>query len=1353
MFPRKTNNPAQMKKSKLVGVALVTLFLAALVFLTFKYSNVESSKTTILFITADNKAEAVVRGADLFLKKHPELSDKIDVVVRTESNSMEGDAIPPSDMLIFHIHETEFLKKHEPYLNQIKSSSNTTAVPYIKLSTGKPGLKYNDEKLEELGLRYEKNVDDYVEYGSPTDYMNCISYLLHKYRGYKNVDYQKPKEKIKEGLVVYTNGKMTKLVSTWQDWVKESKPDLKKPVVAYMVYRNVVHSELLNVEDAMMSRFEKAGFQPVMMFGFPTTKVLKNYLLDSISGKSRADIVVTGTFKFLDNAALPLLKKANIPVINAIDIYGPTIDEWRASKKGLSSFEISFQYAMPEFSGLAPNNIISGKKLEGNMVIKTVIPAMADKIVNRTKRFVHLQRTPNAQKKIGVLFWNYPPGKDNVGASYLNVTRSIPVFLNALKKQGYTINGANLNDERSVEKLIMKRGRNVGKYAPGELANMLKEGGAELIPVSTYKKWFGELPISYQQYVNDRWGKPEDAQIMTTKIKGELHFVLPMIKLGNAFVMPQSSRAKTEEITAMYHSNSLPPHHQYICQYLWLQRNTDALIHTGTHGTQEWLDGKESGMSEYDSPEILAGDLPIMYIYNMDVVGEGLVAKRRGAGIIIDHLTPAMGEAGLTPELKKLNQLILQWEKVDAVNPEGSDKVLEDIDALATKMGIKKDLAKNGWKPSANLKATSPKALKELLEELQHYIEDIRTHSTPFGLHTFGVSPQGKMLDAFTEIMTKTNIQKNKNIYQTNLTNSGSNELNSLIKGLNGRYIEPNVGNDPIRNPDAIPTGSNFFAFDPRTVPMPYADEQGAKLSNAFIQNFKKENNRFPDKVAMEVWGSETIRHQGMQEAQALAYLGVALKRDKLGKIEGVELIPRAKLGRPRVDVLFSTTGLYRDNFPMLVELFDKAVQLAYASKEKDNPIRINSQKIYKKLVESGMDTLSARRRSLIRVFAEAPGTYGNAVADASIASGSWDKEGSIADLYIKKMSYGYGNNIWGESMEKEFEAALSGTDAVIHSRTTSLYMSLDNDDFFGFAGALAQGVKHIDKLKKSPPLLVADLREKGKEQYVSIEKFMGMELRSRYFNPKFVEAMTKEGYAGAREIMKTVDNMFGWAVVYPEVINDEKWQEFYEVWVEDRYDLKTTEFFDEHNPYARQSMSGRMIEAVRKGFWKPDEKTKQNLAKIYVENVVKNGVSCSYTTCDHPELQQFIKGIAVTNSAIKAADITKWISKVENATNKTINQALAQRKIEKAQALDPNYKLPENEYDKQTNKPMPGKATRQTTKVQGYKMEEEKVIKSELQKSTPTNSIWIYILLVSFQLSFLIAGGMQRKWTFNKNN
>ncbi len=1341
------NNLQQMKKNKIVGIALVGVFAFALIFLAYRFSRVGSNKTTILFITADTKAEAVVRGADLFIRKFPELSHKVDVVVRTESNSREGEDIPQSDIMVFHVHETEFLKRHEPYLLKIGKQSGS-GVPFIKLASGQPGLKYSEDKLKDLGLRREKMVNEYVEYGSPTDYMNCISYLLNKYNGYKQVAYEKPKEKIKEGLVVYANGKMVKLVSSWDEWVKEAKPNLTKPVVAYMTYRNIVHAELMNVENVMMAKLEKAGFQAVMMFGFPNVNVLKNYLVDSVTNKCRANLVISGTFKFLDNAALPWLQKANVPIINAIDIYGPTIDEWRASQKGLSSFEISFQYAMPEFMGLAPNNVISGNKLEGRMAVKREIPAMTDKIVNRTSRFIHLQKTPNAQKKVGVLFWNYPPGKDNVGASYLNVTRSIPHFLNSMKKEGYNISGADLNDPRSLEKLIMKRGRNVTKAAPGELDAMVKEGGCELVPVSVYKKWFAELPISYQQYVNDKWGKPEASKIMTIQKNGEAHFVIPTIKLGNVYVMPQSSRGKTEEIVQMYHSNDLPPHHQYICEYLWLQRNVDAIIHTGTHGTHEWLDGKESGLSEYDSPEILAGDLPIMYIYNMDVVGEGLVAKRRGAAVIIDHLTPALGEAGLSPELKKLNDLIHHWERVESVNPEESEKILVDIEKMATKMGINKDLEKTGWKPNTKFKQYSPGALKDLVDGIHQYVDAIGEHSTPFGLHTFGVSPKGKNLDGFTDIMVKGNKPENKLIYQTALATSGEREINSLIKGLNGQYVEPNVGNDPIRNPTAIPTGSNFFSFDPRTVPDTYADLQGTNLANTFVETYKTENGAYPDKVAMEIWGSETVRHQGMQEAQALSYIGVRIKRDKTGKIDGVELIPREELGRPRVDVVFSTTGLYRDNFPMLIELFDKGVKLANESKEADNPIRANSEKIYKKLVAGGMDTATARKRSTVRIFAEAPGTYGNGVADASLASGSWDSDSAIANLYISKSSYGYGTDVWGQSMEKEFEDALSGSDAVIHSRTTSLYMSLDNDDFFGYAGALAQGIKHVDTLEKSPTLYVADLREKGKEQYVSIEKFMGQELRSRYFNPEYIKAMTKEGYAGAREIMKSVDNMFGWQVVYPDVITDEKWNEFYEVWMKDRYDLKTTEFFDDHNPYAMQSMSGRMMEAVRKGFWKPDEKTKQDLAKTYVENVVKNGVSCSYTTCDHPELQQFIKGIAATNSNINAADITKWIAKVEKATNKTIDEAMAKRKVEKSQALDPNYKMQDENNPAQANKPLPG-SQKQTTKVQGYKMEEEKIIKNELTQKTNNKSSWlIYALLIATQIGCFVWGGLQRKYT-----
>ena len=291
------NNLQQMKKNKIVGIALVGVFAFALIFLAYRFSRVGSNKTTILFITADTKAEAVARGADLFIRKYPELANKVDVVVRTESNSREGEEIPQSNIMVFHVHETEFLKRHEPYLQKIIKQSGS-GIPFIRLASGQPGLKYSEDKLKYLGLRREKMVHEYVEYGSPTDYMNCISYLLNKYNGYNQIAYEKPKKKIKEGLVVYSGGKMIKLVSTWNEWVKEAKPNLAKPVVAYMTYRNIVHAELMNVENVMMAKLKKAGFQPVMMFGFPNVNVLKNYLIDTLTNKCRANLVISGTFKF-----------------------------------------------------------------------------------------------------------------------------------------------------------------------------------------------------------------------------------------------------------------------------------------------------------------------------------------------------------------------------------------------------------------------------------------------------------------------------------------------------------------------------------------------------------------------------------------------------------------------------------------------------------------------------------------------------------------------------------------------------------------------------------------------------------------------------------------------------------------------------------------------------------------------------------------------------------------------------------------------------------------------------------------------------------------------------------------------
>lgn len=1326
-----------MNKSKLPGLLLLALFMGALASLMWKNADTGSHKT-ILFITADSKAEAIIKGTDLFYQQYPDLAKQIDVVVRTKSNLEEGQAPPASDILVFHVHETDLVKQQEAYLKSINSAFVTQAgTPGTRIATGQPGLKYSEEQIADLGLTRDKLTEQFVENGSPQDIKKLIVYLLNRFEGYSHLEMELPQKLPDVGYVAFRNNQILAYDTTWQDWVRHTHPDKNKPLVAYLINRSYAHQQLLNIERSVMARMEKAGMQPVLVFGYPGSVMVKKLLIDQ-QGKPRIRAAIAGVFKFSDNEALQYLEQMDVPVLNAIDLYGPTIAEWQASAKGLSSNEVAWQLAMPELLGLAPHTVIGGTDFNGDITVKQPIAALVGKIVGRTARLLYLQNTPRPKKKIGVLYWNYPPGKDNIGASYLNVLSSIPTLLTDLRHQGYTLTGYSPSNTKSLQELIKKRGRNVGRYAPGELQSMVAEGGSELIPVSTYRKWFDKLPVSFKKLVLDHWGPPEKADIMTIRKNGELHFVLPMIRFGNVYVMPQADRARTQDIAALYHSNTLPPHHQYIAQYLWLQRNTDVLIHTGTHGSQEWLDGKESGLSESDSPEVLIGDLPVMYLYNMDVVGEGIVAKRRGAATIIDHLTPALGEAGLSPELKKLNGMVKKWEKSQTLDPDGAKKVLDDMYVLVQKMGIDKDLAKNGWKP-ADVLTTKPEAYKQqMVEELQHYIEAIREHATPLGLHTFGVSPADRQLKKFAAIILSGNPKGNILEYTGKLEACGPEELRALAEGLDGRFVSPGTGNDPIRNPMSLPTGKNFYSFDPRMIPDAYADTTARQLAGNFIANFKKEHKKYPEKVALEVWGTETIRHQGIQEAQGLALMGLRIVRDKMGKVEDVELIPRQELGRPRVDVLYSISGLYRDNFPMVADLIDKGVALAASSPEQDNAVRKHSQAVYDQLVKAGMDTAMARKRSLVRCFSQPPGVYGNRVADAQYASGTWDKEDQVADLYIQMSGYGYGQGLHGEKMTDEFKAALSGTDAIIHSRSSSLYMSLDNDDFAAYAGAIAMGVRRVDG-GKSPPLLVADLRQKGREQYVSLEKFMGMELRSRYFNPDYIKAMQGEGYAGAKILRESVDNLWHWAVSYPEVVNAEKWEEFYEIYLKDRYALEMEAFFQQNSPHARESMTARMMEAVRKGYWQPSAAIKKDLARIYVQNVAKNGVGCNHTTCDHPELQQYIKGVAETNSDIKASDVQQWLKNLEDATGKTIDKALADRKAAKGKWKDPDS------YARENQKVAKDKEIRRE-KVQGYKMEEEKIITSVV--NAPSHPFpWMTFSLIGIQLFIMIMGGLKRRY------
>jgi len=258
-------------------------------------------------------------------------------------------------------------------------------------------------------------------------------------------------------------------------------------------------------------------------------------------------------------------------------------------------------------------------------------------------------------------------------------------------------------------------------------------------------------------------------------------------------------------------------------------------------------------------------------------------------------------------------------------------------------------------------------------------------------------------------------------------------------------------------------------------------------------------------------------------------------------------------------------------------------------------------------------------------------------------------------------MGHGFGGGIWGEAMHEEFKAALSGTQAIVHSRASNLYATLDNDDYFSYGGSIAIGVRRVDG-GGSPPFYVSDLRTPGRERHVTLERFMGQELRSRYLNPAYVRGMMDEGYAGARHIWQGVEHLWGWQVVYPEAVDAAKWTEMHEVWLKDRFELGVEEWFSEHNPHARQGIAARMLEAIRKGYWDAPDELRQELAEIYVTEVAQHDVSCDTLTCDNPELQLFVREYA---DAVDAETVAQWTDAVQQATGRTVEDAAAQRRAD----------------------------------------------------------------------------------------
>ncbi|HMP32294.1 MAG TPA: cobaltochelatase subunit CobN, partial [Saprospiraceae bacterium] len=401
-----------------------------------------------------------------------------------------------------------------------------------------------------------------------------LVYSLAKYIGIPSLAIEPPLPTIDNGFLIFKDDKVIGAVKNWEEWIRIQQPDLTKEKIAIMIYESNAKEGLLNIEKEIYKNIEGKGFQPIFIFGYPPSKAIKSTILDTISLKNKGiRVAISWFYKFPDSDVEKTLPLLDIPLINAIDIYGYPIDEWQTNRKGLSSTEIAWQIAIPELAGLIQPTVVGGAYLKDGIPYKKAVASRIDRVVDRAIKLVNLQTKPNQNKKIAILYWNYPPGKDNLGASYLDIFKSFPVILEEFGINGYNIGNYSSKLSETLQKQIKDGGRNIGKYAPGSLKDLGNQGRAVLVPIEIYREWFESLNANYRSQIIEHWGKPEESDIMTISKAGKKHIVLPMVKYGNIIFMPQADRARTQDLAALYHSQSLPPHHQYVCQYLWLQKN------------------------------------------------------------------------------------------------------------------------------------------------------------------------------------------------------------------------------------------------------------------------------------------------------------------------------------------------------------------------------------------------------------------------------------------------------------------------------------------------------------------------------------------------------------------------------------------------------------------------------------------------------------------------------------------------------------------------------------------------------------------------------------------------------------
>jgi cobaltochelatase CobN len=902
-----------------------------------------------------------------------------------------------------------------------------------------------------------------------------------------------------------------------------------RSVAAIIFYRSMLLAADTAAIDALCEALAARGVAPApLVITSLKDAAAAEFLRAALARLRPAVIVTTTSFAAGGDPGAPTpLDDAGAPVLQVV-IATTKRAAWRESARGLGMADLAMHVVLPE---------LDGRVLAGAIAFKDALPlhdglaftALANRpepdritmVADRVAALVRLQATPRRERRVALLMPDYPGAPGRTGyAVGLDVPASVVAVLRDLAAAGYTVDVA----PRTPQAL---------------LASLDLASTDAVLSLERYADLLAELPLDMAARVRAAWGDPVDDPDARDGV-----FRFRARAFGNIIVAFPPDRGRSADRRADYHDPALPPRHALLAFGLWLRHVTkvDALLHVGAHGTIEWLPGKAVALSSACFPEALVGPLPVVYPFIVSNPGEAAQAKRRIAAVTIGHLPPALVETELSGDARALERLVDEYAQADGLDRRRRERLAALIVETATRSGLAREAGISG---DANP--------DDALRRIDAWLCDLKDLAIKDGLHVFGRAPDLPGLDPIWRA-------------------SAEAERDALLVALDGRRVSPGPAGAPARGRrDVLPTGRNLFTADPRTLPTPTAMDFGRLAADEVIRAHLQAHGEMPRALVIDLWGSATLRTGGEEIAQGLAFMGCRPVWDQAtGRVTAVEVLTTATVGRPRIDVTWRVSGLFRDLFPAQLALIDAAVRAVALREEPDDENPLSAA-----LRASGNDGAATPAR----IFSTAPGAYGAGVEGLL---GRESDRAEIGAAYLAAASHAYGGaEGTATAAPGAFAARVATADLLVHPGDDPGRDLLEGAEDAAFVGGFAAAAGTLGRV---PDLVMLDATDPRRPRARPLAAALARIVRARAVNPRFIEGLMRHGPRGAAELAETVDRLVAFAETtdaVPSALLD---------LVHAAYltDSRVRDFLIRENPAAARAIADRLDTARHRGLWHP---------------------------------------------------------------------------------------------------------------------------------------------------------------------